>query len=129
MTFWDNAIRGIGWLRSEMDRGKHSSSGERCSTELRNGTCGLSLSIVDHNNINNDCNTSIVTMSLKIMEPPKMCAFSNKQVLRFFTKGGRSFRRFICNRELLPYCWLAYRESMFANIELRFSNKKLLVNY
>ena len=44
-------------------------------------------------------------------------------VLRFFFEGGYSFRRFNCNRELIPDCWRSYREGMLANIELSCRNK------
>ena len=40
-------------------------------------------------------------------------------------KGGYSFRRFNCYRELIPDCWRNYRESMFTNTELSFRNEKL----
>ena len=55
-------------------------------------------------------------------------AILNKYVLVFFTEGVYSFRRFNHNRELIPDCWRIYRESMFANIELSFRNKKLCGN-
>ena len=42
----------------------------------------------------------------------------------FTTKVGYSFRRFNCNRELIPDCWSSYRENTFANIELNPRNKK-----
>ena len=41
-------------------------------------------------------------------------------------KGGYSFRKFTCNRELIPYCWRCYIESSFANIELSFRGKRCL---
>ena len=43
-------------------------------------------------------------------------------------KGGYSFRRFNCNRELVPDCESNYRERIFANIELSLRNKKLFGN-
>ena len=44
----------------------------------------------------------------------------------FFTKDGYCFRRFNCNRELISDGWRSYRESTFANIELRFWNNFVL---
>ena len=41
-------------------------------------------------------------------------------------KSGYSFRRFNCNRELIPDCWRSYRESTFANIKLSFFIKKVV---
>ena len=45
-----------------------------------------------------------------------------------FIKGGYSFRRVHCNRELIPDCWRSYKESMFAKIELSFRNINLFGN-
>ena len=55
-------------------------------------------------------------------------AISNKGVLSFFTKGGDSFRRLNCNSELIPDYWHTYRESLSANTEHSFMNKKLFGN-
>ena len=43
-------------------------------------------------------------------------------------KGGYSFRRFNCKRELIPGCWPSYRESMSVDIEFSSRNKKLFGN-
>ena len=45
----------------------------------------------------------------------------------FYIKGGCSFRRFNCNRELIPDCWRSYRKSMYANIELSLRNKYICI--
>ena len=53
------------------------------------------------------------------IEPPKMYgekAISNKNMFMF-----DSFKKFTCNRNLIPDCWCSYRESTFANIEHSFS--------
>ena len=49
-------------------------------------------------------------------------AISKKYDLSGYTKGGCSFRKIICNMELIPDWWRSYRESTFANIELSFRN-------
>ena len=42
-------------------------------------------------------------------------------------KGGYSFIKFNCNRELIRDCWLSYRESIFAILNsLILGTKKFL---
>ena len=48
------------------------------------------------------------------------------QTNTFFTKGGYGFRRFNCNRELIPDCWRTYRENTFANTEISLGTKRCL---
>ena len=63
------------------------------------------------------------------MEPPKIYGgkqFQTSMFSVFFTKGVYSFRRFNCDRELIPHCWRSHRESTFASIQLSFRNKKCL---
>ena len=50
-------------------------------------------------------------------------AISMKSVLNLFTNIGYSFRKFYCNRELIPDCWRSYRDSTFVSIELSFDNQ------
>ena len=56
-------------------------------------------------------------------------AICSKYVFIFVYKSGYSFRRFNCCRELIPDCWLSYKESMFVNIELCIKNKMLFGNW
>ena len=52
-----------------------------------------------------------------------------KQIcFQYLTKSVYSFRRFNCNRELITTCWRSHRESRFANIQPRFTNKLLFGN-
>ena len=69
--------------------------------------------------------THIVVLAFSVKNMWWKSGFKQVCYELFFTTGGYSFRRFYCNRDLIPDGWRSYRESKLASVELRFRNKMI----